>query len=144
MRAGPSHTGRTAGMFFVVEAVAVLVFGSGSSQVELQLWRRLRCWDVCGLQVLDSSRCGVYCLSCFVDARSWRVGFQRAVSFLLCWSWVPSFSQANSRVSRRVRSSRFPRAKGSSKISGPCLRQRRLALELTILCNENMLVERGR
>ena len=50
-------------------------------------WHRLRCLGVRKMQVPDSASCGVLtswnCVSCFVEARSSRVGFQGEVSFAL-------------------------------------------------------------
>ena len=80
--------------------------------------------------------------SCFVDARSSRGGFQCVVSFVIGWSCVPSSSKASSRVPAGMWSSWFPRVRMSSEFNGPCLRWRRLALELTILRNDNTSVER--
>ena len=55
MRAGPRNTGRTAGMLVVVWTVAVLVFGSSISRVELLLGKRaalLRCLQAASVGLL--------------------------------------------------------------------------------------------
>ena len=65
------------------------------------------------------------------------------ISFVLGWPWVLRLTKSHSRVSRA-----WPMwsllAQGSSNVSGPCLRQRYLALELIIVGSNDMWMERSR
>ena len=63
----------------------------------------LRCWSICQLKFLNTSRNGVlavwYCVSRLVDAR-WTCGgfFFREIPFVFGWSWVLRLAQAHSCV----------------------------------------------
>ena len=110
----------------------------------------LRCWSVCQLQVLNSSRDGVlapwHYVSRLVNERSACGGFffQRVIPFVLDCPWVLRLAQTHSTLAYPPSVALAVSLRTRVNVSDPCLRQRGLALELTNDGANDMWKERGR